>query len=200
VIHIGSLFENVKESVTARDAAERYGLKLTRNGMACCPFHPDRHPSMKVDERYYCFGCGETGDAIDLTAHLLGLRPKEAALQLAADFRIPVESDSIRKKLRRKPIPNRPDPREEERRCFRVLNDYCQRLAEWEEDYRPGSPEEEWHPLFAEALRQREYMEYLIEKLIQAAPQERQAMVEQLKGRVNELEQRFRGWSEYDGQ
>jgi hypothetical protein len=126
---MGNLFETVKESVTARDAAERYGLKLTRNGMACCPFHPDRHPSMKVDERYY-----------------------------------------------------------------------CQRLAEWEEDYRPGSPEEEWHPLFAEALRQREYMEYLIEKLIQAAPQERQAMVEQLKGRVNELEQRFRGWSEYDGQ
>ena len=23
-----------------------------------CPFHDDRHPSMKVDTRYYCFGCG----------------------------------------------------------------------------------------------------------------------------------------------
>jgi DNA primase len=66
---------------------------------------------MKVDERYFCFGCGATGDAIDLTAKLLGLRPKEAALRLAADFNIPTEPDSIRKKLRRKPMPKRPNPK-----------------------------------------------------------------------------------------
>ena len=38
--------------------------------MACCPFHSDKSPSMKLDERYYCFGCGATGDAVDLTAKL----------------------------------------------------------------------------------------------------------------------------------
>lgn len=61
------IFQKVKASVTARQAAEMYGLKVGRNGRACCPFHQDKTPSMKVDDRYYCFGCGVTGDAIDLT-------------------------------------------------------------------------------------------------------------------------------------
>lgn len=62
------LFQNVKAAVTARQAAEMYGLKVGRNSLACCPFHHDKTPSMKVDDRYYCFGCGVTGDAVDLTA------------------------------------------------------------------------------------------------------------------------------------
>ena len=34
---------------------------------------------MKVDRRYYCFGCGCTGDAIDFTAQLFGIGLKDAA-------------------------------------------------------------------------------------------------------------------------
>lgn len=68
-----NVFEIVKENVTARQAAEAYGLKVGRTGMACCPFHSDKSPSMKLDERYYCFGCGATGDAVDLTAKLFGI-------------------------------------------------------------------------------------------------------------------------------
>ncbi len=49
-----NVFEVVKENVTARQAAEAYGLKVGRTGMACCPFHSDKSPSMKLDERYYC--------------------------------------------------------------------------------------------------------------------------------------------------
>ena len=47
-----TLFEQVKECVTARQATEHYGIKVKRNGMACCPFHKDRHPSMKADKIY----------------------------------------------------------------------------------------------------------------------------------------------------
>ena len=42
-----NVFEIVKENVTARQAAEAYGLKVGRTGMACCPFHSDKSPSMK---------------------------------------------------------------------------------------------------------------------------------------------------------
>ena len=45
-----TVFEAVRENVTARMAAEALGLQISRNGMACCPFHDDRHPSMKLDE------------------------------------------------------------------------------------------------------------------------------------------------------
>lgn len=39
-----NVFEVVKENVTARQAAEAYGLKVGRTGMACCPFHSDKSP------------------------------------------------------------------------------------------------------------------------------------------------------------
>lgn len=56
------LFEAVKEAVTARNAAEYYRIKVGRNGMAVCPFHPDKNPSMKLDKRYHCFACQADGD------------------------------------------------------------------------------------------------------------------------------------------
>ena len=87
-----NVFEVVKENVTARQAAEAYGLKVGRTGMACCPFHSDKSPSMKLDERYYCFGCGATGDAVDLTAKLFGIGLREAAVKLAEDFGLNYDS------------------------------------------------------------------------------------------------------------
>lgn len=80
--------EAVKESVTTRQAAEYYGVQVGRNGMACCPFHDDKHPSMKIDHRFHCFGCQADGDVIDFTARLFSLSSKEAALKLAEDFSV----------------------------------------------------------------------------------------------------------------
>ena len=86
-----SIFEAVKQSVTTRQAAERYGIRVERNGMCRCPFHDDSTPSMKLDRRYYCFGCGATGDVIDFVSRLRGIGSKEAATLLAQDFAIPYE-------------------------------------------------------------------------------------------------------------
>jgi DNA primase len=82
------LFESVRMGVTAREAAERYGINVKRKGMACCPFHEDRHPSMKLDRRYHCFGCQADGDVIDFVSKMFGLTPYEAASKLAVDFGI----------------------------------------------------------------------------------------------------------------
>ena len=69
-----NLFETVKSAVTVKQAAEYYGCKGNRGDMICCPFHDDRHPSMKLNRDYfYCFGCGATGDVIDFVARLFGL-------------------------------------------------------------------------------------------------------------------------------
>lgn len=39
-----------------------YGVRIGQNGMCRCPFHPDKTPSMKInDTYYYCFGCHATG-------------------------------------------------------------------------------------------------------------------------------------------
>ena len=82
-----NVFEAVREyGITARQAAEHCGIKINRNGMAVCPFHNDKNPSMKIDRRYYCFGCGEKGDAIDFVAKFYGLGKKDAAVQIEDDL------------------------------------------------------------------------------------------------------------------
>ena len=81
-----NVFEAVKQSVSTREAAAFYGIEVKRNGMACCPFHDDKNPSMKVDQRFHCFGCGEDGDVIDFTAKLFNLSPKEAPERIAKTF------------------------------------------------------------------------------------------------------------------
>ena len=87
-----NLFEIVKYGVSCREAAELYGVEVNHYGMALCPFHNDRHPSLYVaDDHYHCFGCGEHGDVIDFAAKLFGLPLYEAAQQLAADFHLTPE-------------------------------------------------------------------------------------------------------------
>ena len=67
-----NIFEAVKQSVTTRQAAEYYGIRVNRNGMAVCPFLRDKNPSMKVDKRFHCFACQADGDAVDFVSRLPG--------------------------------------------------------------------------------------------------------------------------------
>ena len=191
------LFEAVKQSVTTRQAAERYGLNVNRNGMAVCPFHRDRHPSMKVDCRYYCFGCGATGDVIDFVSRLHGMSAKEAALMLARDFSIPYEDgtdaprQSAMKKLRQEAEGQK--YRRMEQHCFQVLADYYHLLRRWREEHAPSQPDEAWHPLFVEALQRLDYIEYLLDGLLSDDLRERAAIVTEYGKEVRAIEQRISG-------
>lgn len=84
-----NIFTAVKQSVTPRQAASFYGLNPLRNGMCRCPFHDDRTPSMKLyDDHFYCFGCGASGDVVDLAGDLLHLSPIKTVERLCEDFGI----------------------------------------------------------------------------------------------------------------
>lgn len=39
-----TIYETIKAAVIVRQAAEYYGLKVNRGGMACCPFRNDTSP------------------------------------------------------------------------------------------------------------------------------------------------------------
>ena len=56
--------DEIKQSVSMREVAERYGYHLNRAGFISCPFHQgDRTPSMKIYKRdYHCHACGNHGD------------------------------------------------------------------------------------------------------------------------------------------
>ena len=94
---MGALFDLVRASVTARQAAEAYGMEFGRNGRARCPWHDDKHPDLAFyDERCYCHACHSGGDSIALTAQLYGITPLEAARKLNADFRLGADEGNCR--------------------------------------------------------------------------------------------------------
>lgn len=161
-----SIFEAVKQSVTTRQAAERYGIRVERNGMCRCPFHNDSTPSMKLDRRYYCFGCGTTGDVIDFVSRLRGIGSKEAAILLAQDFAIPYEDGTGKTSKPRQQNTDEQNYQYMERYCFRVLLDYYRLLCRWKEDYAPQTPEDGFDPRFVEALQRISLIEYLLDELL----------------------------------
>ena len=189
-----SVFEVVKQSVTAREAAEHYGIAVGRGGMACCPFHDDRHPSMKVDTRFHCFGCGADGDVIDFTARLYDLSPKEAAEKLALDFGLAYDSQApprrryVRQKTEAQKL------KEKREHGWRVLTDYYHLLRKWETDYSPKTPDEDPHPRFVEAIQKKDYMGYLLDTFLDSSTEARDqwiaehaAEISAIEGRVNNM-------------
>jgi len=186
-----SVFEVVKQSVAVREAAEMYGIAVGRGGMACCPFHDDRHPSLKLNEDYfYCFGCGATGDVIDFTARLYDLSPKEAAEKLAQDFglaydsKAPIRRNYVRQKSE---VQLRKENREH---AWRVLADYYHLLRKWEADYSPRTPDEDPHPRFLEAIQKKEYMGYLLDTFLDSSTEERDQWIAEHTAELSAIERR----------
>lgn len=186
-----NVFETVKQSVTVREAAERYGIEVKRGGMACCPFHDDKNPSMKLNEEYfYCFGCGATGDVIDLTARLYNLSPKEAAEKLAQDFGLIYDSQApprrryVRQKTEAQKFQENRD------HAFRVLVDYFHLLRKWEAGYTPKTPEEPMHPRFLEAVQQKDYIGYLLDSFLEDSPEEQKLWIAEHQSTIANLERR----------
>ena len=186
-----NVFEMVKQSVTVREAAERYGIEVKRGGMACCPFHDDKNPSMKLNEEYfYCFGCGATGDVIDLTARLYNLSPKEAAEKLAQDFGLIYDSQApprrnyVRQKTEAQKFQENRD------HAFRVLADYFHLLRKWEAGYTPKTQEEPMHPRFLEAVQQKDYIGYLLDSFLEDSPEEQKLWIAEHQSTIANLERR----------
>ena len=160
------LFETIKAAVSTKEAAERYGLEVNAHGMALCPFHTDHRPSLKLDERFYCFGCHTSGDVIDFTAKLFGISPKDAAQKLAGDFGItprpPTETN----------IPKRhAEPRpDSERLCIFVLRDYLRLLRIWRLRYEPAAPGEPMDDRFVESCQMEATVNAFLDALIAGDP------------------------------
>ena len=85
---------------------------------------------MKLDERFHCFGCGEDGDVIDVTAKLFQLTLREAAEKLIEDFG---DGEFI------PDAPSPPKPPDPAKRCHDVLLDLEVRLHRQKRETAPQS-------------------------------------------------------------
>ena len=176
------LFKTVKESITVKQAAALYGLPITTTGMTRCPFHEDHTPSMKLnDAYYYCFGCGATGDVIDLTAHIFDLSSLQAARKLVQDFDLsPDKPPSGAVALPKPPIATSNAQQEDIAHCLRVLYDYRNLLTQWQTEFAPLSPEEPLNERFVEALHMLDVVDDLMDCLAFGPPSQKAAAAKRL--------------------
>ena len=172
-----SLYQTVKSAITVRQVGEMYGMEPDRHGMVCCPFHSDSDPSMKLnDNYYYCFGCGANGDAIDLTAKLFDLNPRQAAEKLITDFGLDPDKPPANAIALLPPKRGLTDEQWADiAYCLRVLTDYLDLLHDWQERYKPATPEEPHDPRFEEALHTTETIEHLTDCVAFGTPQQKAA-------------------------
>ncbi|MCI6237947.1 MAG: CHC2 zinc finger domain-containing protein [Lachnospiraceae bacterium] len=198
------IFRCVKQNVTTRDAAERYGIRVSGNGMARCPFHPDRTPSMKVDTRYHCFGCGADGDVISFVSRLFDLEPIDSARKIAEDFGIAIpERESLTRAQRREATRRQKKAaeirdrdkqyREIEQHFLRSLIDYHDHLREWMETLFPRAPDEEPDPRFVEAAQNITHIEYVLDCFFDAGMQERIEIMNDMWKKVETFERKYSG-------
>jgi hypothetical protein len=190
-----NVFEVVKASVSVPDAAKMYGIRADRHGMAKCPFHDDRHPSLKLNQDfYYCFGCGATGDVIDFVSRLYDLSAFEAAKKIVSDFGLDPDKPPSASALAKPRHPMIRAFREDERYCHRVLCDYLHLLEDWKVRYAPVTMEDEPDDRFVEACQMLDYIEYLADILTVSDLDTRVAAVRELMkdGKIGSLEEKVR--------
>ncbi len=212
-----NIFQAVKEAVSCRDAASFYGIKVGGSGLCRCPFHNDNTPSMKVDIRYYCFGCGEKGDVIDFVGKLYGLRPYDAAKKLADDFRIigydnysnSTDTNNNRGLSAGSLKIRKADPRiiqhNNEYQLKRALDHYIrdalfslhqyrEKLRIFKEDYAPKSIDEldTCNPLFEEALMNLDKIDWMIDELTFGHRDEQITFINNYKGEIENVKNRIK--------
>lgn len=193
----------VKEHLTTRQVAEFYGLQVKRNGFACCPFHEEKHPSMKLDRNYHCFGCGIGGDVIDYVSRMFGLSQYEAALKLIEEFHLPIQGKVKLDRLQKKQFR---EVKAEQAHLFRIkdrFKKWCNQtieklkgcLLEMEQIgifLKDQSPEMVFSEDYATLLHAEPVMEYWLDILCFRSIEEKQELF--LKGRkeVEEVAERVR--------
>ncbi|HRH46508.1 MAG TPA: CHC2 zinc finger domain-containing protein, partial [Pyrinomonadaceae bacterium] len=94
---MSNLFNEIKETTDIVSIAGLLGISLHKKGtdyFGKCPFpsHQDKTASFTIGgkkrQKFYCFGCGISGDMFDLVEKILGLTKKEALEWLATNLGI----------------------------------------------------------------------------------------------------------------
>lgn len=180
----------MKESVTMQQAAEYCGTAVDQKGLAMCPFHHDKHPSLRIypnGKGFYCFACGAGGDQIKFVARYHDISNYEAAKQLAMAYGVPMHEPVTYREKREAGL---------QQRKRQELRNFISRAKIYLTVY---------HGLLCEAIRARDehfyegldkisWVLYMLEQ-IDICPELVYADEKAVK-RIGEVKERVVGWSE----
>ena len=191
-----NLFETVRTNVKAIDVVLMAGFQPNRSKMICCPFHNDKHPSMKVDRRYFCFGCGAKGDSVDFVANYYGLSLKEAAEKIASDFGLTYDNTGYSEGVRKPIAAQRSEYQiwaEKKQELFAHLSRLHEQLRKMKIEYAPKEREDsEWSPLFVMVTKELTYVEYLYDYcMFEATEDELKQKIEEITKELERIEKRI---------
>lgn len=191
-----NLFETVRTNVKAVDVVLMAGFQPNRSKMICCSFHNDKHPSMKVDRRYFCFGCGVKGDAVDFVANYYGLSLKEAAEKIISDFGLTYNNTGYAEGVRKPIAAKRSEYQiwaEKKQELFAHLSRLHEQLREMKMRYAPKDREDsEWSPLFVMAAKELTYVEYLYDYcMFEATEEELKRKIDEITKEMEKIEKRM---------
>ena len=191
-----NLFETVRTNVKAIDVVLMAGFQPNRSKMICCPFHNDKHPSMKVDRRYFCFGCGAKGDAVDFVSNYFALSLKEAAEKIASDFGLNYDNTGYSEGVRKPIAAKRSEYQiwaEKKQELFAHLSRLHEQLREMKMEYAPKDREDsEWSPLFVMAAKELTYVDYLYDYcMFEATEDELKQKIEEITKELEKIEKRI---------
>ena len=191
-----NLFETVRTNVKAVDVVLMAGFQPNRSKMICCPFHNDKHPSMQVDRRYFCFGCGAKGDAVDFVANCYGLSLKEAAEKIISDFGLTYNNTGYAEGVRKPIAAKRSEYQiwaEKKQELFAHLSRLYEQLREMKMRYAPKDREDsEWSPLFVMAAKELTYVEYLYDYcMFEATEEELKRKIDEITKEMEKIEKRM---------
>ena len=186
-----SIYTDIKSRLTTREVAEKYGISVNHSGMALCPFHGDKNPSMKIDKNFICFGCGEKGDVIAFTSKLFQISAYDAAKKLIEDFNLDIDT----KKIKPSRISQISHKREAQftdtiEKRKKVYVKYLDILEGWRVEYKPKEGETPCRQ-FVEMCHNYDYIDYVVSTLCFGTIQEKVDIIVRNVKEMSELEKKL---------
>ena len=157
----------IKSRVSSKEAFLYYGIELDRSGFCKCFLTGERTASLKVydgDRGWHCFGCHAHGSVIDFVMQYFGLTFQDAISKINTDFSLGLPIGERISLRQRREMEHRQRERQEERtqeqrERERLEGEYWAAFDVWKKydtnkrEYAPKSPNEDFHPLFVEAVK-----------------------------------------------
>jgi len=170
--------DEIVNRVNITQATQFYGLRYNQHGYAVCPFHAEKTASLKIQGNYaHCFGCGWNHNIIGFVMDTFKLDFKSALIKINSDFGLGLPIDRRPTLREQRDAQHRYDEmqalraREEaEKQAYSDLyNALWDRYALYDKNrrlYAPQNIDEEFNPLYVEAVSKISYIEYLIDVLL----------------------------------
>lgn len=153
-----TIADEIKQTLKMDDLFRAYGLEPNRAGFVICPFHSEKTASLKAyadNTRFKCFGCGAQGDVISFVTMLFGLEYIGAIKKINEDFSLNLLLEKPKYsqyRMVKKDI-------EERKKQELIVKSAKEKYREYNQVMRllaPASLDEPLHPLFIEALHNRD--------------------------------------------